>query len=327
MNRTHQKSYFTGMNGNYSTNQVSGITKLTNTQESDYNEVYNEQKSVLLGKPNYANPNNTLHNNLNETIMKEQLFYNKILINSEYRDYSKHPDPFSFIVKFNGTEAVIENVEININGNIYSYPKYISGDTQIVLPTNFKNIKNVQLNATVIPSYIEYTTQDDGSYKVNDIKTSAINKYVIVKIKELENYRNYTNNKNLGKESFVMVVDSLLGIDGEIWIPVYNSVGYFDSRLRNIDRLTIEICDYKGNKLCTKLDGKKHDFNAEYRKILNDIIAIRKYHEEKEAELMIQSLIPRLDSLVKITNYISPDVHLIFVSSEPQIDTLTNFNI
>lgn len=327
MNRTRQKAYFTGANNNYSINDISSVNKLTNMEGNNYKEIYDESKTVLLGEPNYTNPNNTLHNNLNDIIMKEQIFDNKILINSLFRDYSKHPEPFYFTVKLNGIDAVIENVEVNINGNIYSYPKYISGDTQVILPYAFKNIKHIQLNALIIPSYIEYITQEDGSYKKNDKQIASTNKYVILKIKELSNYRNYTNNRNIGKESFTMTLDGTIGLNNEIWTPIYNSIGYFDSRLRNVDRLTIEICDHKGNKLYTKLDGKNHDFNAEYRKIINDIIEIRKYHEEKEANEMIQRLIPRLNSLMDIIDYINPELHLIFVTYEPQINTKPNFNI
>ena len=327
MNSSRQKSFFTGMNGSYSTNQVSGINNLTGITDNRYNEVYNNTRNVLLGNPNYNNSNNTLHNNLNDRIMREQLFDNKLLINSLFRDYSKHPEPFAFVVKLNGKEAVTENIEIDIDGNIYSYPKYISGDTQIVLPQTFKNIKQVYINALIIPSYIEYKTIEDGSYKNIDKQIAGVNKYVILKIKELQNYRNYTNNKNIGKESFIMSLDRTSGINNELWIPIYSSLSYFDSRLRNVSRLTIEICDDKGNLLCTKLDGKNHDFNAEYRKIINDVIEIRKYHEAKEAENMIKCLIPRLNSLTDIINCINPELHLTFVTYEPQIDTIPNFNI
>lgn len=327
MNRTRQKSYFSGMNGNYSTNQVAGISNLSNMAGNNYKESYNNTRNVLLGNPNYSNQNNTLHNNLNERIMREQLFDNKLLINSLFRDYSKHPEPFSFIVKLNGREAVIENIDVDIKGKIYRYPKYISGDTQVVLPQAFKNIKQVYINALIIPSRIEYETQDDGSYKPLDIQIAGVNKYVILKIKELQNYRNYTNNKNIGKESFVMSLDRTSGINNELWLPIYSSLSYFDSRLRNVNRLTVEVCDDKGNLLCTKLDGKNHDFNAEYRKILNDVIEIRKHHDEKEAEEMIECLIPRLDSLVEIVDCINPEIHLTFVTYEAQIDTNPNFNI
>jgi hypothetical protein len=315
------------MNGNYSTNSVSGISELSNMKFNNYNESYNNNRNVLLGPPNYNNPNNTLHNNLNDRIMREQLFDNKILINSLYRDYSKHPEPFSFMVKLNGKEAVIDNVDVEIKGIVYTYPKYISGDTHVVLPQTFKNIKQVYINALIIPSIIEYETQENGSYKTINKQIASVNKYIILKIKELQNYRNYTNNKNIGKESFVMTLDRTSGINNELWIPIYSSLSYFDSRLHNINRLTVEICDDKGNILCTKLDGKNHDFNAEYRKILNDIIHIRKHYKKKEADKMINCLIPKLDSLVQIIECINPEIHLTFVTYEPQIDTNPNFNI
>lgn len=327
MNRTRQMAYFTGINRNHPIDAISGIGNVSNSENgSDYNQTYRTSNNVLLGTPDYTNQNNILHNNVNERIMREQLFDNKILINSLFRDYSVHPDPFSFVVKLNGIEATLEYITIDINGKTYSYPKYISGDTQVVLPRAFKNIRSVLLNALIIPSYLEYETQEDGSYKINTNQVAETNKYIILKIKEISNNRNYTNNRNIGDESFVMALNKTFGITNQLWIPIYNTVGYFDSRLRNINRLTIDVCDDKGNKLCAKLDGKQHDFNAEYRKIINDVIEIRKHHDAKEADDMIQVFIPRLDSLVKILHCINPEVHMVFTTYEPQIDTAPNFN-
>lgn len=326
MNYIRQRSYMTGMNGNYTTDTVTGTSILAPTQGSNYKSAY-EKKNVLRSNPDYTNTNNILHNNVNNRIMREQIFTNKIFINSMFRDYTVHTEPFSFTVKLNGRDAVKENVEIKIGNKTYSYPKYMSGDTYVVLPHVFKNIKTVSVDALIIPSNIEYKTEEDGSYTITETQIAKRYKYVILKIKELHNYRNYTNNKNIGQESFIMTLDRTSGLNNQLWIPISNNVSYFDSRLRNLDRLTVNICDDRGNLLCTKLDGVKHDFYAEYRKIINDVIEIRSHYEIKEAENMIQCLIPRLDSLLDIIDCINPELHLSITTYEPQIDTIPNFNI
>jgi hypothetical protein len=332
MNRQRQKVFMTGTNGS---DDVGTISDMAGTASNgNYSNVYQGgmEGSTFIGLPNYDNPNNVLHNNVGSRVMLEQMFDNKLFIDSSFKDYSKNPELFKFVVKFNGTNPTTENVSISINvgGAVeqFSYTKYISGDTDVVLDRTFKNIKYVVVNALILPNYINYRTADDGSYQPDGRKLAKSSyKYIVLKINEIRNGRYHSNNPALGRESFVMKMDTDIAQNNQIWIPIHNNVGYFDSQLKKFDRLTVEICDDKGNRLCTKLDGRNFDFFAEYRRVIDHIIRLRGSvgRSSAETEKQIERLIPKLRSLQDIVESVSPELHLTLNTVEPQIDTKPQF--
>ena len=338
MNISRQRAFLTGMNGGYLTDPVKGMNEMGDTNgfngsiDSSYVGNYNTSfkggmnGNVILNQPDYKNQTNTLHNNIGEKVIQEQYLDNKLFIDAYFRDFSKSPDIFSFIIKFNGKEAVIENVSVYIDNETYSYPKYIEGDTNVVIDRTFKNIKSVTINTLIMPNYIEYITQEDGSYKNNNvrlIKTSY--RYILLKIKELSNERCFSNNKAFGKESFMMRIDDELCYCNHRLVPISNNnVSYNDSQLKTIDRLTVEICDDRGIILCPTLDGNNHDFFEEYRKTIGKILHLQSINSQySKAE--IEKLLPKLKSLKDITEHIAPELHLTFSTLEPQINTLPQY--
>jgi hypothetical protein len=98
-------------------------------------------------------------------------------------------------------------------------------------------------------------------------------------------------------------------------------VSYPDSRLRVIDRLTVEICNDKGERLCPKLDGKPHDFFAEYRRLIDKVICLQYKGKHKEIEI----LKPKLDSLKTITSCLSPELHVTLCTIDTQIQTMPQY--
>jgi hypothetical protein len=337
MNISRQKAYLTGANGSYSTDPVKGISELNETNgfngsiDSNYVGNYNKayvggmNGSVLLGQPNYLNNGDLMHNNVSERVLAEQVFDHRLYIDSSLRDYSRSVDPFKFTVKFNGTEAKTENVYVTINDETYSYPKYLDGDVDVVLDRTFKNIKSVVINTLILPIHIDYKTKPDGSYATTGFKLAkSAFKYLILKINELTNNRCYSNNKAIGKEAFIMKMDDEICLFNHRWIPVSNNVCYPDSTLKFLDRLTVEICNDKGVRLCPTLDGKPHDFFGEYRKIINYIISL-KTNGNEDSDKKINKVLPKLNSLKKITNCMSPELHISFNILEPQVSTLPQF--
>jgi hypothetical protein len=287
MNYSQQKAYLTGANGKYTTDTVKGISELADTNgfngsmSSGYVGTYNMayrggmMGHMLMGKPDYTNKDDILHNNVGENILLEQIIDNKLFIDTSIRDYSKSSNPFKFVVKFNGIEAKTTDIGILIDGtDSYTYKKYIKGDTDVVMDRVFKNIKMVQINNLIMPNYIDYTSNSDGSYSKVGGGTLAKSKYkyLILKISELSNNRCFSNNKAFGKECFFMKMDDEICCFNHRWIPSGNATTvYPDSNLQTINRLTIEICDDKGNVLNTTLDGEKYDFFKEYNELLDTI--------------------------------------------------------
>lgn len=334
MNISRQRSYLTGQQGNRSTDQIKGQNELNMTDgfnssvERNYFGNYTQSYqggingSVHLGQPEYINPRNTIHDNLGARILAEQIFDNRLLIDSSLRDYTKHNDPFKFIVKFNAIEPKTENVTVSINGDTYSYTKYLEGDTTVIMDRIFKNIKAIIINTLVLPRSIEYVTKENGSYEKSG-KTLAKShyKYILLKIEEVTNCRTFSNNKAFGREFFVMKIDDESCVNFHRWIPISNNISYPDSRLNEITRLTVEICDDNGDRLCPKLDGKPFDFYADYQKTIDKVIMLQKKGDVNGARL----LKPKLDSLKDIVTCISPELHLTICTLEPQINTLPQY--
>lgn len=353
MNRSRQKIYLTGMN---ELSEIDNIGKNTNYQGyQKYQNAYQGgmNGSVLLNQPNYTNPNNTIHNNIGNNVLLEQTFDNKIFIDTSFCDHSKNCDPFKFTVKFNGRHAkinyisatVVTEISNNINNmnnidnknniyidnkhkiyvnkdsNTFVYSKYLEGDSDIVFDRIFKNIKFVNVDALIMPDCITYKTNEDGSYSQCGHKLAKTKyKYLILKINELRNGRNYSNNPALGKESFIMKMDSDICLYNQIWIPIHKNVSYFDSQLKLIEKLNVEICDDKGVRLCTKLDGHCFDFFTDYRNTIDKVLHLQQLNTF-DANEQIQQLLPKLKSLKNITESISPELHLTFNTLESQINT------
>lgn len=321
MNRSQQKAYLTGKNG---MDTVGGFNN-SFSMAGKYEEAHGGGNPVFISTPDYTNPSNNLHDNIGSRVMLEQYFDNKLFIDSSIKDHTRHPDPFKFVVKFNGIEPKTESVYVNIDNEQYDYKIYVSGDTEIIFDRVFKNIRCATVNALIMPNYLTFKTDDDGSYQPTGKKLAKTHyKYIVLKISELRNGKCYSNNPNLGRESFIMKMDTDICFNNQIWIPIHNSVGYFDSQLKNIERLTIEICNDKGERLTAKLDGKVHDFFADYKNTIDKIKSLEKIGT-REAKNKIESLTPKLKSLKEITQSLSPEVHLTFNTLESQINTLPQF--
>lgn len=336
MNWSRQKSYLTGMTGT-GTDVINGTSELTDTNAfnstidttgKNYKNAHigGMNGTIMLSRQQYVNPNNILHNNMPENILNTQTFDNKIFIDSVLKDFSKHPEPYKFIVKFNGIQPTTEKIIVSIDDHEFSYDKFLKGDTTLVIHKEFKNVKYVNINALILPTHVDYETCQDGSYRKIGEHIGKKNKYLIMKIEELNNGRSYSNMKNLGKDSFIMKLDDISGINNEFWIPIYGNVCYFDSRLETIDRLTVEICDERGRRLCTTLDGVNHDFFRDYRKTIDYAIILKKQNTPTSRKQLCDML-NKLKSLDMIVNCIAPELHLTFNTIEPQIDTDYNFRI
>lgn len=324
MNRSRQAAFMTGLNG--AGTSFKGIDELCDSN-GPYRDAFQGGMygTVYMGNPDYMNPMNNLHNNIGDRVMLEQTFDNKIFIDTSFKDYSKHPEPFKFIVKFNGTDPTTKTISVNVNEESYCYSKYIEGESEIVFDRIFKNVKYVNVNAMILPNCVDYKTTNDGSYIPCGKKlANSAYKYLILKIDELKNGRCFSNNQSLGKEFFIMKKDDDASHNNQIWIPIHKNVGYFDSQLKFVDRLTVEICDDKGKRLCTTLDGKNYDFFADYRKII-DVIKHLRHLNTNQADEQINALVPKLKSLKIITDYLAPELHLTFNTLEPQIDTKPQF--
>lgn len=74
-------------------------TKLRNTY-GVFNQVYQPGAPSVINTPNFTNLNQTIDNNIKESVIKDEVIVRVISISSFDRDILLYPDPFSFKVKF-----------------------------------------------------------------------------------------------------------------------------------------------------------------------------------------------------------------------------------
>ena len=75
------------------------------------------------------------------------------------------------------------------------------------------------------------------------------NKFLILKIKELQNNRIFSTNTLTSDYAFPIYVDKNMGDSYHTWKSPQGITTFIDSQLFNLDRLTIEICDNEGKPL------------------------------------------------------------------------------
>ena len=113
-----------------------------------------------------------------------------------------------------------------------------------------------------------------------------------------------------------MIYDEISGQYGG-WDSVSDAIIYPVSNLKTIDKLTIEICGERGEPLNMKLDNKYHDFYANYCTLIDKAKNTPNDITETDEKL--------LKTLKKITEHMSPELHITFSILEPQINTLPQF--
>lgn len=262
----------------FTQNNYNGMSG-TNRYFSNVQDSFSQNKP-LIERQEYVNTGNILHNNLAENLLSENVFEYNIYIDSADRDISKYYSPFEFKVYFS---EIADYPKIDQN---FKNVKYINLNYIILPPTNVLFANNTfitQENTTtnyglfrgnyltfssnnqytfpggtaIIPSVPTLNPGVKWPVQSNPITT---NKYLILKIKELDNLRvkstSENNTSGIDKNSFVLfydddVNDSAGNNTGSIWKTKFGggSRVFLSSELKNINSFTICIYDQFGNKI------------------------------------------------------------------------------
>jgi len=75
------------------------------------------------------------------------------------------------------------------------------------------------------------------------------NKFLILKVKELKNNRTYSTNTSTSDNTFILHVDRSIGNFHNIWITRYGTCTFPNSLLFNLERLSIEFYNNRGERL------------------------------------------------------------------------------
>ena len=258
-----------------------GLYKVNNAYRSSPND-------VLIEQTNYANPNTTIHNNLHNNLLSEHIVEYYLNIDSDDRKVDVYPDPFNYTVSLNPVGRSSERKHKSKKGSL-EFDKIEFDETPApFIIRSFKNVKYVKLDRVILSrnNVIKFVinqiiTIDPASNQnvtvVSDIDkkvhnhndqdnccnlchcedcqciTSNKNKFIILKVKELETYHIYSTNTITSDNSFILYVDKTLGTSNNMWFATYNSCIYPDSLLGNLDRLTIEFYDKNGHPLTPQI--------------------------------------------------------------------------
>jgi len=290
-----------------------------NTQINLLSDVY-KQNDVILDEPLYENKQNTVHNNIGKEVLRHRTSNNSIFIDTELRNIEYYPEPFKFDVKFGGIAQKTECIRAIVGGEIFEYTRYIDGDTQIVIPRDFKNVKSVRIDAVIVPCSVHMIGKEDGSFGPSPCHRISNYKYLIMRIKELKTFKKYSNNPLINDNSLILTNDSTWGNLNEYWVPIDPTIQSYNSNLLNISRLSFELYDNKGNPLRYTLDGEPFNPVTEYRKTIDMVIGLKNQHQTSDY------LLPYLKSLRSLMEYAYPEVHMNIETVEPELDTLPNFS-
>lgn len=282
---------------------------------------YNYQNSYtpnnnIIERPNFRNEGNLVHNNVKDKVLHEFLNDYTIYIESRDRSIDAYPNPCKFTVIFggDGPQQIKKKVitkQKNGEAQTERYDKILfAGSPAPIVARKFKNIKVAKLDFVILPKTFAVQQDASGNYTLSSNPTYMIDryKYLILKITELNSNRTLATNNVIGNDGILIYQDKYLGgSENTLWRPA-NGIRIFpDSRLVNINKLTISILDPFGNQLIV--------FNEDTGKEINmkDI-----YEDQNES---VRDVL----SEKSLYDYLQLTMSLVFGVIENEIDTDTKF--
>lgn len=252
------------------------IPGMTDTSRQRYN--YNYQPgSNVIPRQSFVNDNNLVHNNVGENVMTEQLETFPILINGYDRDTSAYTNPYSFPIHFGGAGTGQYMSKDGI--------KVYQGTTGVNIERNFKNVKFIKITNIVIPRYNLITYDFDNTQFIygvtgggsnNDYDGKLLNRFVVLKIKELEDNKKYSSGSFFKSDFMNFRHDRDAGGNHMFFVPITNdTVSFKNSLLKNLNKLTIKLYDDKDTLLTSptlKYTDKSDDDNSVTREFKSDLI-------------------------------------------------------
>ena len=291
---------------------------ISNNMFTNFNDGY--QSNPIIEKTNFKNSGHTIHNNLRDNLLIENIVDYYINIDSDDRKFETYPDPFNYVVTFNSVgrskyKFKNESTELNetpgpVINRTFKNIKYIKLDhvilsrhninkytleQNILVDTDNKNltVQNICLNKhchkdcnnncylcrskSNCSNFCDcnckncskfnkcnkcFQTSDnkndicighnDNCHTCENMMCKCIindkNKFLILKVKELVNNKMLSTNPATDK-SYILHIDRTLGNFHNVWITRNGTSTYQNSTLENLNRLSIEFCNNKGDRL------------------------------------------------------------------------------
>lgn len=305
-----------------------------------------KENNIIMRMPDNVYQDNTLYNNMNKDLLKEELIDINISIDSKDRDIKLYPNPFAYTVKFgpvinsgnnftsNGdlrksfTQEIREQEILKKKNEIARrkqnqipiYQRQLTEQVESIIPpnshiltnpdlikqyvidiekasspyinTNFRNIKFLRVDYSIVPRFNSVMINNEWDYKrmskkefikddyekkrnmilksryiPDDISTDDPigDRYIQIYIKEIDNIDNFGTNEITDK-SFILILDKVLGITYFKCINSDSSMKtYRTSALGNINNLSFEFYDSWGKPLTLN----QTQINYEKKQLLN----------------------------------------------------------
>jgi hypothetical protein len=197
-----------------------------------------------------------MHNNINDPIVSEIITEYTLHIDSADRDTSLYPNPYNFSVSLGGAGTQV------VKSNGISTTTY-NGVPDPKIDIQFKNLKYVKIKYLMLPRTVLYKRIDNSGVEysvpslVNDGITGTIlgnYRYLVMKIKELDDDKLYSTNDIIKNNCFVLYRDSnYYDAINDLWIATQPVRIYYDSLLKNnLNKLTIQILTPTGDEFRLK---------------------------------------------------------------------------
>nr|AEX62714.1 hypothetical protein mv_L509 [Moumouvirus Monve] len=233
-----------------------------NNTIGDFNTSFNTPVSLAVNgydpkamfqNYNFINKNELLHNNINKSVLNEEIREYSILIDSKDRNYQIYEDPFHYEVKFNPLHKIVEN----INGvkKVYEEPNPI-------INGKLEKVRYIKLEHVILPFYTQIKLSKDivgdeiiERWKVNTARPLTDNLYTVLCI---DNYGdvNYKSTNDVLSESFATIYFDKKINNTHFIGKAHNGIKMFpQDQLGKIDKIKISFRDPYGNLLsCPHVD-------------------------------------------------------------------------
>lgn len=249
---------------NYMCDNFNGIT--TNSQYNrnvySFNNAYAPNKE-LIGKTDFKNHGNIVHNNIADNIFMERITEYQINVDSNDRKITLYPSPFKFTVTFGGSGGQTIGKNSNENDG-----EYFEGTPGPIIDRGFRNVKYVKLDYIMLPRFCKLIRHNE-KIEIDSNESNYISNhgYLILKINELSSGRILGTNSLISGDSFIIYPDKIMGTDFVMWSTSNGSRIFNNSALGNIDKLSITIMTPSGQQLFfSDSAGRNIRFEDVYKK-------------------------------------------------------------
>ena len=249
-------------NNNYPYGSSQYTMSNLNNGQSNFNNAFQPHRNEVPQRDT-RNKNELIHNNVNDNVVNEIISEYVVHIDGADRDTTTYPNPFNFTVSLGGAGSS------SYNGVSYT------GVPDPRIDRNFKNIKQLKIKYVMLPKNYKYLLETDASgfrtYTPDSTPTILGNyRYLLLRIKEINTDKIFSTNNNFRNDCFILYKDtSYTDAVNELWIATQPTVIYYNTNLKNLTKLTIEILDPSGNQLYLKSNIASTISNISYVDINN----------------------------------------------------------